>query len=109
MTSIMKELVTYRNNRISRTKGSAAAQVTTFIPNDRNQITSMSGPRPQLVQGYTSEPSKVTINGTRADNADHNQFTRKIDAEPGANTVTASATDMSANTNTTTQSWDIDV
>jgi RHS repeat-associated protein len=69
----------------------------------------MSGPRPQLVQGYTNEPSKVTINGTRADNADHNQFTRNIDAEPGANTVTASATDMSANTNTTTQSWDIDV
>jgi RHS repeat-associated protein len=94
---------------ISRTKGSAAAQVTTFIPNDRNQITSMSGPRPQLVQGYTNEPSNVTINGTRADNADHNQFTGKIDAAPGANTVTATATDMSANANTTTQSWDIDV
>jgi hypothetical protein len=31
MTSIKKELVTYRNNRISRTKGNAAAQVTTFI------------------------------------------------------------------------------
>jgi hypothetical protein len=70
MTSIKKELVTYRNNRISRTKGTAAA-VTTLIPNDRNQITSMSGPRPQAVQGYTNEPSNVTINGTRTDNARH--------------------------------------
>ena len=96
----------------NRVAAQAAAAVLSSTYDDRNQLLSSSGGGPMLWRGSLNEAGNVTftsalVNGKPARMLAGNVFEAMLDTQPGTNTVTLQATDISGNV--TTQNYAVDV
>src|SRR6266536_286605 len=87
-------------NRLTTQIGQA---VTRSIHDAGNRLLSIVGGGPLRVRGHLDEAGTATVNGQPARMLPGNVFDATINAAPGANTVTVTATDLGGNA--TTKSW----
>jgi len=91
-------------NRLTTQIGQA---VTRSIHDAGNRLLSTVGGGPLRIRGHLDEPGTATVNGQQARMLPGNVFDATINAAPGANTVTVTATDLGGNV--TTKSWTANV